>query len=77
MKKNYINLQEINFKNVGLNELIFNEMEMIDGGKWCEFVLGCAAILASALVTGGASVALIAADSAMANHGISCENPKH
>ena len=77
MKKNYISLQELNFKNAGLNELTINEMELIDGGKWWEFVLGCAAILASTLVTGGASVALLTTGSAMAYHGISCENPKH
>ena len=39
MKKNYISLQELNFKNAGLDELSFNEMEMIDGGDFWSALL--------------------------------------
>ena len=65
MKKNYISLQELNFKNAGLNELTINEMELIDGGvNWWKMLAGAVLIAVGAAlecVSAGASSTLIGA----------------
>ena len=47
MKKNYISLQELNFKTFGLSEISLFEMEFINGGgaPWYDFAVAIGGFL--------------------------------